>query len=87
MFREQTSDSGPFPDREQAGRKCMTNGFTTFIGIMILVLIVLCIRYILKHGHSSTPGCAGRDCASCGMGCASRFSPEKKDFDRIMGDK
>jgi len=61
----------------------MTNGFTTLIGIGLLILIVLCIRFILKHGSKTASGCTG-NCGSCGIGCMSRFSPEKKDFDKVM---
>lgn len=64
----------------------MTNAFTTMIGILLLVLIILAVRYILMHGSRKGGGCTG-DCSGCGMGCASRFSPERKQFDEIMKNR
>ena len=64
----------------------MTNAFTTMIGILLLVLIVLAVRYILMHGSRKGGGCTG-DCSGCGMGCASRFSPERKQIDEIMKNR
>ena len=49
------------------------NIYTTIIGIVILVLIILAVRYILMHGSRKSGRCTG-DCGGCGMGCASRFS-------------
>ncbi len=60
------------------------NLFTTLIAVLILVLIVLAIRYILKHGHYSDKelGCSGC-CTSCASRCA---APKHVDteFDKIM---
>ncbi len=64
----------------------MTSGVTTLIGILLLVLIVLIVRFILMHGSRKGGGCTG-NCGSCGVGCMSRFSPEKKKFDEIMNRK
>ena len=61
----------------------MTNGYTITIAILLLVLIVLIVRFILMHGSPKTPSCDG-NCFGCAVGCASRFSPEKKQFDEIM---
>ena len=61
----------------------MTNGYTITIAILLLVLIVLIVRFILMHGSPKTPACDG-NCFGCAVGCASRFSPEKKQFDEIM---
>lgn len=62
------------------------NGFTTFIAILILVAIVLIIRYILKNGSHNASGCTG-ECGTCGVGCASKYSPEAKRFEEIMKGK
>ena len=64
----------------------MTNWFTTLIGILILVAIVLIIRYILMHGSHTASGCTG-NCGTCGMGCASKYSAEAKRFEEIMNGK
>lgn len=64
----------------------MTNAFTTLIGILLLVLIILAVRYILMHGSRKGGGCTG-DCGGCGMGCASRFSPERKQLEEIMKNR
>ena len=64
----------------------MPNAFTTMIGILLLVLIILAVRYILMHGSRKGGGCTG-DCGGCGMGCASRFSPERKQFEEIMKNR
>ena len=61
----------------------MTNGYTITIAILLLVLIVLIVRFILMHGSPKTPSCDG-NCFGCTVGCGSRFSPEKKQFDEIM---
>ncbi|PNH18219.1 hypothetical protein B6K86_09665 [Lachnospiraceae bacterium] len=61
----------------------MANGATTLIAIGLLVLIVLIVRFILKHGSAQNGGCSG-NCGSCGMGCTSAFSPERKQFEDAM---
>ncbi|WP_314821735.1 hypothetical protein [Stomatobaculum longum] len=62
------------------------NAYTALLALAILVGIVLITRFILKHGsHQHNTGCSG-NCGSCGMGCMSSYSSEKKDFDRIMGE-
>ncbi|MGP1349425.1 MAG: FeoB-associated Cys-rich membrane protein [Stomatobaculum sp.] len=61
----------------------MTNGFTTLIGITLLILIVLAIRFVLKHGSGRQGSCGG-NCGSCGMGCTSAFSPERRQFEAAM---
>lgn len=61
----------------------MTNGFTTAIGILLLILIVLAIRYILMHGSKKNAGCTG-SCSTCGIGCMSRYSMERDKFERVM---
>ena len=63
-----------------------TNIYTTLLALAILMGIVLITRFILRHGsHQHSAGCCG-NCSSCGAGCTSSFSSEKKDFDRIMGE-
>jgi len=62
------------------------NVYTALLALAILIGIVLITRYILQHGsHQHSTGCSG-NCGSCGMGCMSSYSSEKKDFDRIMGE-
>ena len=63
----------------------MANGYTSLLAIAILVGIVLITRFILKNGSRQSNACNG-NCSCCGVGCMSSFSPEKKDFDYIMGE-
>lgn len=60
------------------------NLFTTLVAIVILILILLAIRYILKHGKypDREIGCSG-----CCSTCASRCETPKHvdtEFDKIM---
>ena len=64
----------------------MANGFTTVIGILLLVGIVLIVRYILKHGSKKASSCNG-NCGSCGMGCMSAYSSERAQFEESMKER
>ena len=79
-----------YNEKARKRRRCImadgTNIYTTLLALAILMGIVLITRFILRHGsHQHSTGCC-ENCGSCGAGCTSSFSSEKKDFDRIMGE-
>ena len=79
--REQSTGEGQCVPEKKKRRFSLSQKTNLF-----LVLIILAVRYILMHGSRKSGRCTG-DCGGCGMGCASRFSPEKRQFDEIMKNR